>query len=211
MEPLHTILAQAEEFLSAMLHRINEDGPDGASAYDSAVFPAPDEQIEALREAVGELDAEVEAFLRRGFQSVEITFDEEAGYREYTGAGTDFMEVEHILRDLEGFRAMVEHYEPGTLLHTIHADGVQLSYSEPSLVWTPDGVTRVLYDGDSEETTIAPTLAVFFRHWLATGCFMRGDFKTYYAAVRDLLPEHIAPQENLWLQFYQRQYGPLEL
>ena len=76
---------------------------------------------EALREAVGELDAEVEAFLRRGFQSVEITFDEEAGYREYTGAGTDFMEVEHILRDLEGFRAMVEHYEPGTLLHTIHA------------------------------------------------------------------------------------------
>jgi hypothetical protein len=43
-------------------------------------------------------------------------------------------------------------------------------------------------------------------HWLASGCFYSHDFKAYWEKIKSYVPISIPHSENLWLQFYDKQY-----
>ena len=119
-----------------------------------------------------------------------------------------------LLKRVRLLRKLADNYEDDDPLKKLHQTGIQLTFSEPILLF--DGATKtgnihwLCWDGEPLADVIAPDITAFFEHWLAAGCFYQGDFKAYWEVVKDIVPIHIAEDKNLWLNFYNKQYKPVD-
>ncbi|HXB13004.1 MAG TPA: hypothetical protein VNZ45_13535, partial [Bacteroidia bacterium] len=128
-------------------------------------------------------------------------------------SGWDFIELQVIARGTPLLRDLAKNYEEGDSIKKLHETGVQLTYSEPVLIFDANSKTnkgsihRLLWDGTCVPDAIAPNFTTFFEHWLATGCFHGRDFKAYWEIVKDIVPAKIPAKDNLWLKYYTKQYA----
>ncbi len=179
------------------------------------IEPSPSGKIDAYTQQQGVfIPPDMRVFWQSGLNNVEISHHSDG--KLLYGAGTDFCQWVYIIRDTPMLRQLGHQYHADNPLVTeirrLHQYGVPLSYSEPFFLLDGDpshstpSMHRILYDGDPELSPIAPSFTEFFEHWLAAGCFTYGDFDAYWSDVQQIVPQEILHADNLWLQFYDRQY-----
>jgi hypothetical protein len=183
--------------------------------YSTEIEPTPPGKIDAYAKQQGvRIPPDVRAFWQSGLTNVEIS--RQSGNEMLYGAGTDFCQWSHIVRDTPMLRQLGQQYHADnpfmSEIRRLHQYGVPLSYSEPLFLLDGDpssrqpAVHRMLYDGNPELSPIAPNFTEFFEHWLAAGCFTYGDFDAYWNDVGQIVSQEIPHADNLWLRFYDRQY-----
>ncbi len=155
---------------------------------------------------------DVWTFWEEGLMSISFT-DEKNRF----AAGTDFLPFKYVKRDADMLREMAENYDDEEdkeemELRRLHLFGIPLTFEEPCLILdaqperSENGVYRILYDGSSLKEAIAPDFTTFWEHWLAAGCFIKGNFEAYWEVVSEFVTLQIPHKDNLWLRYWDKQY-----
>ena len=144
---------------------------------------------------------DLRAFLSRGLRSARGGIDE-----PFASLGFDFVDAETIvehtqrLRDAAG-EGEEEHAQ-------VIRNGVAVTYSEPVLVVTNDGVYHFSFRNPLLQ--IAPSWADFLDAWLASGCFGSHSFESLWAKVGSYAKCPIKPAQSSWVKAYKKQFPTID-
>jgi hypothetical protein len=172
----------------------------------------PQEIADFVKEYDVFVPKDVWSFWEEGLMSVSFV-----GEKNKFAAGTDFLPFKYVVRDTGMLREMAENYDDEDdkeemELRRLHLYGIPLTFEEPCLILDaqPDkkehGIYRILYDGSPLKNVIAPDFTTFWEHWLAAGCFIKGNFDAYWQIVHEYVTLQIPHKDNLWLKYWDQQY-----
>ncbi len=212
MRTITELLNLYEDFFGKLNAKLTTDPKDPVVRSEKFENPT-DAEIDAFAR---EFDAYIPDDIRLFWKSLKrvheaLVYDE----TEWV-AGRDFISMKYIVRDTPQLRNLAKNYPDDDPIKKLHEKGVQLTYEEPVFLFDADiktktgNIHQLLWDGEPIPDAIAPDFTTFFEHWLAAGCFFNGDFNTYREIVKDIVPVHIPEKDNLWLQFYNKQYKSVD-
>jgi hypothetical protein len=174
------------------------------ASYPDDLEPADEAEIESFAKGHSlAIPADIRRFWRRGLKYRPLTLK---GDDSFAAAGFDWLSIKNITRDLPMFRGLAAPYPMGGE-RSLLQNGIPLTYSEPQLVWTPDGGISHFSTRNDLKPPVAESLTQFLEHWLEAGCFCSHNLAEYYPKVRHLVPGRIRPEENLWMRYYQNVFG----
>jgi hypothetical protein len=82
--------------------------------------------------------------------------------------------------------------------------GVALTFSEPELVLSGGAVYHFSFRNPLLK--IAKSFSEFLEHYAASGCFSSHEFPALWKIVSAEVPLAIAPNKNLWVSAYKKQF-----
>lgn len=199
---LERVLSKIEDFYEAVA------SVEGLEVMPAVLKPVSEKALaDFMRKSGLALPEEVQTLWRRGLRHASASLEE--GER-FASAHFDFYSLKNLARDLPGFRQLGEQVEGEE--RRLVTEGVPLSFSQPQLVVDagPGRTRGAVYHYSTRnplQPPVAPSLSTFLEHWLAAGCFSSHDFAAWFPRVQHLVPVHVPPRQNLWLQHHDRQFG----
>jgi hypothetical protein len=183
------------EKIEAFFQQLEASGE--VEVYDDSLEPSSEEDIAALEQGLGaKLPADVRAWLTRGCKAYTGSIDE-----PFAGIGFAFLGASRSLEHTKMLRENASDDEADEHATIIRA-GVALSFEEPELVVTPDGVYSFSFR--NPVLKVAGSWREFLESWLASGAFSSHDFDAAWAKTAPFVPQgSVAPEQNAWVQAYR--------
>ncbi len=165
--------------------------------YDDSLEPSSEEDIAALEAGLGaKLPADVRAWFARGCKAYTGSIDE-----PFASIGFAFLGAARALEHTKMLRENASEDEDDEHAEIIRA-GVALTFEEPELVVTPDGVYSFSFR--NPVLRVAASWREFLESWLASGAFSSHDFDAAWAKTAPFVPEgSVAPEQNAWVKAYR--------
>jgi len=159
-------------------------------------------EIAALEKALQvTLPADLKQFLLRGLTYASGSVDGDA----FGSIGFDFLDAKGAVKETKVWRALAKNVEDDDEdEHTvIGRTGVTLSYAQPQLTWTPEGVYH--FSARNPVKRLCGTWTEFLEAWLAAGCFSSHSFDAVWPALSKVMGKK-KPAKNLWLTYYAKTF-----
>jgi tetratricopeptide (TPR) repeat protein len=203
MKTIPELLKLYEIFFQALSKKLNKNPKDPLVRGEA--FKAPThKEIEGLEK---KFEMKVPEEIKLFWKNLKNSYEASRHDDEDWVAGRDFIKLKYIERDTQDLRDLAKKLDDNDPAKKLHETGIQLTFSEPILLFDPKSgaIHQLLWDGEPVVDPIAPSMSIFLEHWLAAGCFYEGDFDTYYNHVKDIVPIKIFVKDNLWLK-YKKKY-----
>lgn len=167
--------------------------------YSETLEPSSDEEISALEVGLGaKLPEDVRTWLSRGLDGSTGSVSE-----PFAAIGFSFLDAVRALEHTQMLRDNADDdddEEHGDVIR----QGVALTFEEPEIVVTPTGVYHFSFRNPL--LRVASTWSEFLEHWILSGAFASGDFAAAWEKTRPFIKNEIAPEKNLWVTAYKKQF-----
>ncbi|AKU95546.1 hypothetical protein AKJ09_02210 [Labilithrix luteola] len=164
--------------------------------YSEDLEPSSSEAIEALEAGLGiELPEDVRSWLSRGLKGYTGSIEE-----PFAQIGFAFLDASRALEHTKMLRENAGDDEHGRVIK----NGVALTYEEPELVVSAEGVHHFSFRNPLLHVT--SSWSEFLEHWLASGAFAAGDFDAAWEKTQPFAKGDVAPEKNLWVTAYKKQF-----